>query len=103
MLNKILVFGWGALMAILLVENMVRPSPALLFVDGNSSTWMLSIVSMFLGIAIWYGIFGLLHKSRNDDEDLDFLVFKDTKKYSSNLEEYFFVSFLIMLHQIENQ
>jgi hypothetical protein len=45
MLNKILVWGGLALSAILIIENMVVPNQAFLFIDRNSTGWMLSVVS----------------------------------------------------------
>jgi hypothetical protein len=48
MLNKILVFGGLALAAILIIENMVGGAPAYLFIDKNSTAWMLSTVSILI-------------------------------------------------------
>jgi hypothetical protein len=45
MLNKILVWGGLALTAILVIENMVVPNQAFLFIDRNSTSWMLALVS----------------------------------------------------------
>jgi hypothetical protein len=48
MLNKILIFGGIALSAILIVENMVVPTQAFVFLSKNSTSWMLSIVSILI-------------------------------------------------------
>ena len=73
MLYRILVF-WGlATMAVLVVENMVITSQAFLFIDRNSTTGMLAIVSTVVGMAIWYGAFGWMHEGREvDSDDMDF-------------------------------
>ena len=49
MINKILVFGGLALMAILVVENMVIPRQAFVFISPNSTTWMLTLISSLIG------------------------------------------------------
>ncbi len=72
MLNKILVF-WGiALIAILVVENMVTNSPAYLFISAWSKWWLLSFVSAMIGMWIWYGLSWMFKKSSMDDDNLDF-------------------------------
>ncbi|QFR39707.1 hypothetical protein A9Q91_05860 [Candidatus Gracilibacteria bacterium 28_42_T64] len=72
MLNKILVFGGIALIAILVVENMVTNSPAYLFISAGSKGWLLSFVSAMIGMGIGYGLSGMFKKSSMDDDNLDF-------------------------------
>jgi len=48
MINKILVFGGLALMAILIIENMVIENKAFLFIDRNSTSWMLAFVAAII-------------------------------------------------------
>lgn len=73
MINKILVFWGVALMAILIIENMVVENKAFLFIDRNSTSWILSIVSAVIWVAIWYWLNNML-KSDTDYEgdDLNF-------------------------------
>ena len=59
-------------MAILVVENMVVSNAAFLFIDRNSTAWVLSLVSMFIGIGIWYGIRGFLQSKPDEDDDFNF-------------------------------
>ncbi|MCP4524254.1 MAG: hypothetical protein GY828_08610 [Candidatus Gracilibacteria bacterium] len=68
-INKILIFGGLALSAILVVENMVIPTQAFVFLSRNSTTWMLSIVSILIGIAIGVGIKGILSDNKEDTGD----------------------------------
>ena len=73
MFNKILIFGGLALAAILIVENMVVPTQAFVFLSRNSTTWMLSFVSILIWISIWFGLKSLLAQDSNKyDENLDF-------------------------------
>ncbi|MCH2188875.1 hypothetical protein MK079_03535 [Candidatus Gracilibacteria bacterium] len=73
MFYKILVFGGIAVTAVLVVENMVVSTQAFLFVDRNSTTGMLAIVSTLVGIAIGYGFFGMMHDNREiESDDIDF-------------------------------
>jgi len=72
MLNKILVFWGAALVAILVVENMVTNSPAYLFISAWSKGWLLSLVSTLIWIGIWYWISWMLKKEGTDDDNLDF-------------------------------
>ena len=69
MFNKILVFGGLALSAILIVENMVVPSQAFLFIDRGSTTWMLSIVSIAIWFGIWFGVKSMMVSDDNTDAD----------------------------------
>ena len=72
MINKILVF-WGlALFAILVVENMVVPRWAFVFISQNSSTWMLSIVSTLVWVAIWFGLCNIIRWDDPHEDDLNF-------------------------------
>jgi hypothetical protein len=72
MFNKILIFGWLALAAILIVENMVIQTQAFVFLSRNSTTAMLSIVSILIGMAIWFGIKWFIQQENKDDEWFDF-------------------------------
>ena len=73
MLNKILVFGGLALSAILVVENMVVPTQAFVFLSRNSTSWMLSVVSIIIWIWIWIWLKWLLSQDNDSyDENLDF-------------------------------
>lgn len=74
MLNKILVWGGLALSAILIIENMVVPNQAFLFIDRNSTSWMLSFVSTVVWACIWFGWKSMLEDrwTDNSDEDLHF-------------------------------
>lgn len=72
MINKIFVFGGLALMAILIVENMVLPRPAFVFIDQNSKTWMLAIVSSIVWAFIGYGLCNMIKWDNDHDEDLNF-------------------------------
>ena len=72
MMNKIFVFWWLALSAILIIENMVTWSPAYVFIDASAKAWFLSIVSILIGMFIWYWIKWMLEKDGWDDEKYDF-------------------------------
>lgn len=72
MLNKILIFGWLALSAILIVENMVVPNQAFLFIDRNSTSWMLSVVSILIGAWIWYWLKSYFSQIDNSEDNYDF-------------------------------
>jgi hypothetical protein len=48
---------------------MVGWAPAFLFIDKSSTAWMLSIVSIVLGISIWFGIKSMMITDDNSDED----------------------------------
>jgi len=58
--------------AVLVVENMVITSQALLFIDRNSTTWMLAIVSTLVWAAIGYGVFGWMNEGKEPYDDMDF-------------------------------
>lgn len=73
MFNKILIFGWLALAAILIVENMVVQTQAFVFLSRNSTTAMLSIVSILIWIWIWFGLKWFLSQDKDEyDENLNF-------------------------------
>lgn len=69
MLNKILVFGGLALSAILIVENMVGWAPAYLFIDKNSTAWMLSTVSIIIGAAIGFWVKSMMTTDHDPEAD----------------------------------
>ncbi|MDD2870593.1 MAG: hypothetical protein PHS49_01265 [Candidatus Gracilibacteria bacterium] len=72
MMNIIFVFGGIALGAILIIENMVTGLSAYVFIDGSSKTYILSFVSIIIGIFIGYGLRGMLEKDDGNDNDMDF-------------------------------
>lgn len=73
MLNKVLIFGGMALSAILIVENMVVPTQAFVFLSRNSTSWMLSVVSILIWIWIWFGLKWFLSQDSDwYDDNLDF-------------------------------
>jgi len=71
MFNKILVFWWIALSAILIIENIVQPNPALIFIS-YSSAWMLSVVSIIIWMAMWYWVKLMFDDKWHDDDNYDF-------------------------------
>ena len=72
MLNKIFVFWWIALAAILIVENMVTWMAAYVFIDSSSKSWFLSFVSIIVWMFIWYWLRWMLTKDDWEDENYDF-------------------------------
>lgn len=72
MLNKIFVF-WGiALVAILVIENIVWWSYAYIFLDSSWSSGTLSLVSSVIWIFIWYGIKWFISDKKWDFNENDF-------------------------------
>jgi hypothetical protein len=53
---------------------MVVPNQAFLFIDRNSTGWMLSVVSTVIWACIWFGWKSMLEDrwTDNSDEDLHF-------------------------------
>lgn len=75
MINKILVFWWIALAAILIIENMVIPNTAYFFIDNNSSSWFVAFASTVIWIWIWIWLTWMYRewwKSKIDEDHLDF-------------------------------
>ena len=72
MLNKIFVFWWMALAAILIVENMVTWMSAYVFIDSSSKWWILSFVSIIVWMFIWYWLRWMFTKDDWEDENYDF-------------------------------
>jgi len=72
MFNKVLVFWGAALLAILVIENLVVQSTALVFLSRDSSAWLLSLVSAVIWIWIGIGIKWFLSKPKDTDDNLDF-------------------------------
>lgn len=71
MINKILVF-WGiAILAILLIENMVMPYNAYVL-WFTSKTFTLSLVSALTWVSIWYWIRWYTEKANNVEDEVDF-------------------------------
>lgn len=70
MLNKGLVFIGIALLAILIVENIVMRTSVFIFVSTWKS-WTLVMVSAVIWIAIWYWLkwFSSDNKNNNNDDD----------------------------------
>jgi len=72
MFDKALVWGWGILILILIIENLVQPPMA----PPYFLIWPVSIVSLvffslIIWIAIWFWIKWIL-SWKNNEEDLDF-------------------------------
>lgn len=72
MINKILVFGGLALMAILIIENMVIENKAFLFIDRNSTSWMLAFVAAIIWVLIGYWLNNIIRGDNDNDDDLNF-------------------------------
>lgn len=73
MMNKIFVFVWISVWAILIIENLVTWMSAYLFLDSNAKSWTLSFVSIIVWIFIWYGLKWMLEKDNSsEDENYDF-------------------------------
>jgi len=74
MLNKILIFWWIGLSAILIVENIVTWwwCTTHLFLS-RWSPWTLSLLSIVLWLGIWYWIkWTISDKNKYDDDRMDF-------------------------------
>lgn len=72
MINKILVW-WGiALIAILVVENIVISNTAFLFIDESASAGVVILVWSIIWVWIWYWLSWFIKKKSIDDDDLDF-------------------------------
>ena len=71
-MNKIFVFWWLALIAILFVENIVTWYQAYVFMDTGSTTWILVLVSSFVGWLVWYNLAAMFKKDNWDDDNYDF-------------------------------
>ena len=71
MIDKIMIFGWIAISAILIVENMITWSYAFVGIAA-SKTWILSLVSIIIWIFMWYGIRWIVsgNDNSNDNDDL---------------------------------
>lgn len=54
MFNKILVWGWLALTAVLVIENMVMNTYAFILWDNTAKTWALALVCTIVWAAIWF-------------------------------------------------
>ena len=67
-----MIILWAALTGILVVENMVLGYYAYVWM-WYTSAWMLSLVSVGIGIMIWYGLRWTLWTKKSDtDENYDF-------------------------------
>ena len=72
MMNKIFVFWWLALWAILVVENMVSWMTAYVFIDSSAKSWFLSFVSIIVGMFIWFWLKWMFEKDNWDNDNYDF-------------------------------
>ncbi len=71
-MNKILMFFWLAVFAVLLIENMVMAYPAYVL-WFSSSTYILVSMSTVVWFVIWFWVRWLSSFSKNeDDQELDF-------------------------------
>jgi len=71
MLNRILIFGWLAVAAILVIENMVISGSAFIFMFSGYA-WQLSIVSIVIWFFIWYWVKSFFTTDSWDEENYDF-------------------------------
>jgi hypothetical protein len=72
-MNKIFVFGWIGIWAILVIENLVTWMSAYVFLSTSSSSGILSLVSIIVWIFIWYGLKWMFEKDHSaEDESYDF-------------------------------
>jgi hypothetical protein len=71
-MNKILIFWWLAVFAVLLIENMVMPGMA--YVLWFTSRWyMLVLISALVWFFIWYWFKWFLSwEDKKDDWEMDF-------------------------------
>jgi len=69
MIDKVLVLGGILLWSVIVIENMVTWMIWYLFLDPTASTWIIALVSIFIGIAIWYWAKGMLSKKSEFEED----------------------------------
>ena len=70
-INKVLILVWILFSAVLVIENMVIPLPAYVFI-WNSHGWMLAILSIFTWMMIWYGMRWASISDKDNDDDFDF-------------------------------
>ena len=68
MLNKILLFWWIALIAILYVENAISQLSAYIFITIGSAS-NLVIISTIIWVWIWFWIKWFLSEDKNEDND----------------------------------
>ena len=72
MFNKILIWVWFLLWAILVIENLVVWSPsAILFLKRWVYPWTVALVSIFIWIWMWYWIRWIIFDRKNIVEDND--------------------------------
>ncbi len=72
MINKVFVFLWIALIAILVIENIVWWAYAYVFLDTSSSWWILSLVSAVIWVFIWFWIKWIIVDKKGPYEENDF-------------------------------
>lgn len=72
MVDKILIFGWIALGAILVIENMVNGITWYLFLDSSANVWIIIFISIWIWIWIWVWIKWILGIKKSPDEDDDY-------------------------------
>ena len=66
--NTVLILLWILSSCILIVENMVLGQNAFVYIS-NSSTWVLCVVSIITGMAMWYGIKWKFTENHTSEED----------------------------------
>ena len=71
MLNKLLIWIWFLLAAILIIENMVLWQYAILFLDRWANSWTVAFVSTLIWIWMWYWIRWIIFDRKNIVEDSD--------------------------------
>ncbi len=73
--NKILVFLWMALIAILVIENMVLNLPAYFFWIASSRVWIVALSTAIIWVFIWFWfrwIFDWKNNKYEDEDNFDF-------------------------------
>lgn len=72
MINKVLVFLWIALIAILFIENVVWWSYVYLFLDTSASSWSLVLTSAIIWVFIWFWIKWWINGNKWNNDENDF-------------------------------
>lgn len=73
MINKILVFWWISVAAVLIVANAVSKTTAYLFITF-SPTWKVVFAWVLIWVVIWFWLSWMLNWKTNEtnDDDIDF-------------------------------
>jgi len=69
--NKPLILTWILFSCILIIENVVIPMQAYVFVRLTKS-WMLWLTCIWVWVMLWYWIRGAMIKKNFDDEEENF-------------------------------